>query len=721
MKDKQFDYNTFPNEVDTVEDMANTGTPLKELAGMIRNCGHNFDLLLLFEVIFKKLHPLFSIDCGALILYDKEVSRIEKSYVSVYSAVAGNVCSEIINDPVALSGITTEIAGFGFPVLKSRENWIEETGENHCPHSAPHEYLFHCYIPLEINNETLGTLELHNHYKQLSTEGLSFCCNIADLLAELVFTVDSQPAKPIVEAHPGVSKDYNLLLRLCNTLTAVRSRDELVAVSSEYIGQLFKFSYMEILLSNADDRQGLSSISVFRETKTANQQPLPVSQIAEEHVFLDIKSAVGPKEILVADLEKIGWKPGFCSMLQSLGIATLIVSPLRTANEFTGVIFTGLQEEHFLTSSERLLLQGISAQLSVAFGNMLAFERIKHQLHEISSFRQLMEEEKLCQTEEIEVSSIYDEMIGQSKEMQQIFKLLSNVAGTETTVLVLGETGTGKELIAKAIHNASDRKDNQMIKVNCAAIPPNLIESELFGHEKGSFTGATERRIGKFELANNSTLFLDEIGELSLDLQVKLLRVLQEKEFERVGGKTTLTADVRIVSATNRNLLEEVEAGRFRSDLFYRLNVFPIALPALRNRKEDIPVLARHFLSRFAEKCGKKIDGFSQKALGDMMKYYWPGNIRELEHLIERQVLLTKGPIIKELEIPSEKTITAQGTPISAVKTISENERDHIFAVLQMCNGKISGKDGAAKLLDVPATTLNSKIKRLGLAKKHVF
>ena len=335
----------------------------------------------------------------------------------------------------------------------------------------------------------------------------------------------------------------------------------------------------------------------------------------------------------------------------------------------------------------------------------------------------MMEESELPQYDILERygSFAQSSIVGNGPAMRRVFQLLDRVADSETTVLILGETGTGKELIAKAIHCGSSRREETMVRVNCAAIPVNLVESVLFGHEKGSFTGATERRIGKFELAHKSTLFLDEIGELSLELQVKLLRVLQEKEIERVGGSNTIPVDVRIVSATNRDLEREVEQGRFRRDLYYRLNVFPVSLPPLRHRRDDIPLLAEHFLKRFSQKSNRQISGFSQRAMADMMNYHWPGNVRELEHLIERQVVMSTGPILKEIEIPgSAQLMMVHGAEPAAVKTIAENERDHIFAVLKLCNGKISGKNGAAKLLGVPATTLNSKIKRLGLSKKHM-
>jgi len=316
----------------------------------------------------------------------------------------------------------------------------------------------------------------------------------------------------------------------------------------------------------------------------------------------------------------------------------------------------------------------------------------------------------------------HPEIAGSSPEMQQVFKLMEKIAPADTTVLILGETGTGKELIAKAIHQQSGRRNQPMIKINCAAVPPNLIESELFGHEKGSFTGAMERRIGKFEQAHLGTIFLDEIGELSADMQVKLLRVLQEKEIERIGGQDTVYTDVRIISATNKSLATEVEAGRFRRDLFYRLNVFPVTLPALRARKSDIPVLASYFLNRFNTNAGKQIKGFSRKVIAAMMAYSWPGNVRELEHLVERQVLLTGDSMITDLAIPSEeKGSLARQVTGEQVKTIMENERDHILSVLERCKGRISGPYGAAKLLGIPATTLNSKIKKLGLSKRHSY
>jgi transcriptional regulator with GAF, ATPase, and Fis domain len=310
-------------------------------------------------------------------------------------------------------------------------------------------------------------------------------------------------------------------------------------------------------------------------------------------------------------------------------------------------------------------------------------------------------------------------MVGSGAEMQKIFRLVEQVAPSDSTVLLLGETGTGKELIARAIHDASSRKDQTMIKVNCAALPANLIESELFGHEKGSFTGAIERRIGKFELASNSTLFLDEIGELPLELQVKLLRALQEKEIERIGGRGSIKVNTRIIAATNRNLLTEVQEGRFRADLYYRLDVFPITLPPLRHRMEDIPVLTTHFISRYASSAGKKITTLSHKVLDDLMTYSWPGNVRELEHLVERSVLLTNGDTILKMTLPSSVPHPLP-TPIIDefhIRPLEEVERDYILQAIKKCNGRVSGPHGAAIRLGLPSTTLISKMQKLGIKK----
>lgn len=325
------------------------------------------------------------------------------------------------------------------------------------------------------------------------------------------------------------------------------------------------------------------------------------------------------------------------------------------------------------------------------------------------------------ENKQAESNSKFEGIIGKSECLLMVLDHITQVAPTDTSVLIMGESGTGKEQIADYIHQLSPRKNKPFIKINCAALPASLIESELFGHEKGAFTGAYDKRIGKFEQANGGSIFLDEIGEMPLEMQAKLLRVLQEKEIERIGGRAPIKVDVRIIAATNRNLEKEIGEGRFRLDLYYRLNVFPIILPPLRERKEDIPMLADYFVNRYARKIGKKITDISPKVMQELLNYDFPGNVRELEHLLERSILLTKGTVIKEIYLPSVIQKAANiTTEASYIKTIEENERDHILAVLKKCNGKVWGAGGAAELLGVPPTTLNSKMKKLGIKKEFI-
>jgi DNA-binding NtrC family response regulator len=312
----------------------------------------------------------------------------------------------------------------------------------------------------------------------------------------------------------------------------------------------------------------------------------------------------------------------------------------------------------------------------------------------------------------------FNQMVGKSPKFLETLEQAKMVGPTDTSVLILGESGTGKELIAHSIHKVSARRYKPFIVVNCGTLPANLIESDLFGHEKGSFTGAVTKREGKFELADGGTIFLDEIGELPLELQVKFLRVLQEREIEPIGGKPK-KINVRVLAATNKDLEEEVAAGRFRIDLYYRLNVFPLLMPSLRERKEDIPLLANHFLKKYSTQEGRQVPVLSPEAAEMLMQYSWPGNIRELENTMQRVVVMAKGAVIEATGIPALKSNTnmTNGSK-DGFKTMIENERDHILAVLESCNWKVSGKGGAAEILDINVNTLNSRMKKLGIERK---
>lgn len=395
-------------------------------------------------------------------------------------------------------------------------------------------------------------------------------------------------------------------------------------------------------------------------------------------------------------------------------IQSSIGMPLRTVQNGTFFLSFFSREREPFQADHLQLLERLRPSLTLTVDRLMALDEVRRLTD------QLLQENKYL-VEEVKTGANFDEIIGESPSLQRVFKSIEQVAPTDYTVLILGETGTGKELIARAVHNSSSRRSKALIKVNCAALPPQLIESELFGHEKGSFTGASEKRIGKFELANGGTIFLDEIGELPLELQPKLLRVLQEKEIERIGGKGPLPCDVRIIAATNRNLQIEVAAGRFRADLFYRLNVFPIHLSALRDRKEDIVPLSNYFLKKIAKKLGKKLSGLSEASLEQMLTYHWPGNIRELEHLLERGAIMTTTSVVSLVE-PLEANVQmdqATVAPVEAVKQHEQAERDNIIAALKQANYRIRGEGGAAEILNVKPTTLEAKMARLGIERNR--
>jgi formate hydrogenlyase transcriptional activator len=325
------------------------------------------------------------------------------------------------------------------------------------------------------------------------------------------------------------------------------------------------------------------------------------------------------------------------------------------------------------------------------------------------------EQEKRYLEEELVTTHQFDEIVGESSSLKRVLKQVEDVAATDATVLILGETGTGKELIARAIHKLSPRRDRAFVRLNCSAIPSGLLESELFGHEKGAFTGAIAQKIGRLELAHQGTFFLDEVGDLPLELQPKILRALQEKEFERVGGTRTIPVNVRLVAATNRDLTKMVNAGQFRSDLYYRLRVFPITIPPLRERCDDIPLLVRYFLASHSKRMGRRIETIPTGTMQTLVKWHWPGNVRELENFIERSVILSPGPVLRaplaELEAVEESTGQRDANLEAA-------EREHILRVLRECKGMIGGANGAAERLGLKRTTLNSKLRKLGIKRR---
>jgi formate hydrogenlyase transcriptional activator len=389
------------------------------------------------------------------------------------------------------------------------------------------------------------------------------------------------------------------------------------------------------------------------------------------------------------------------------GIRSALSVPLGAKGKVIGTLNVGSREVGRYEEWDAELLLAIADQIVLAIQNMLAYEQIEQ-------LKSRLEQENLYLQEASQAESSFSEVVGESPAIRKVLASVRIVAGTEATVLVTGETGTGKEVVVRAIHRLSPRKNKILVKVNCAALPSGVIESELFGHEKGAFTGALARRVGRFELADGGTLFLDEVGDLPLELQAKLLRVLQEGEFERLGGSQTLKVNVRMIAATNRDLKTAVEEGRFRADLFYRLNVFPIPIPPLRERMEDVPRLTRHFVMIYAAKMGKSIGSISERVLSKLMASNWPGNVRELQNVLERAVILSR---TNRLELDDALPAPLAGPRTTLTRTLEDIEREHILSVLESVGWRVSGEHGAGKILGLKRTTLEARMSKLGITR----
>ncbi|HZI86368.1 MAG TPA: sigma 54-interacting transcriptional regulator, partial [Pyrinomonadaceae bacterium] len=455
----------------------------------------------------------------------------------------------------------------------------------------------------------------------------------------------------------------------------------------------------------------------FRVGKEYKLEESKISAWVLKHQQVVTRGELEPEQCTASEKELT---PGE-SRLVDEGIQSYCVVPLVAMGTSIGTFTLWSEERNRYTEADAELLREIANQISIAISNMKAYEEIK-------ALKGRLEKENVYLQEEIRTEHNFEEIVGSSPPLLELLRKVDQVAPTDSSVLIYGETGTGKELIARAIHDRSHRKDRPLVKVNCSAISAGLVESELFGHVKGAFTGAFERRIGRFELADGGTIFLDEVGELPLDTQVKLLRVLQEREFEPVGSNRSIHVDVRIICATNRNLQDSIREGTFRSDLYYRLNVFPLEVPPLRERRSDIPQLAMFFLYRYARNLGKKIDGISAPATERLTNYSWPGNVRELQNVIERALILSTGPML-ELESDLSKVsaspiipdLTEGVTDVtryaghSPLKTLQEVERAHILAVLQETRWVIEGSSGAAKTLGMHPNTLRHRMEKLGV------
>jgi formate hydrogenlyase transcriptional activator len=495
-----------------------------------------------------------------------------------------------------------------------------------------------------------------------------------------------------------------VLLDVNNAIVTCLDRDSLFAATATALRRVIPFDRAALVLHDPVK-------DVFKVLGVAGPVPSPpIIPVGTEWPRHNSRSGWildHRKPLLTTDLRDA---PPFAEHgpLLTEGLRSAVSVPMTIKGRIIGTLNVGSRELGRYGQDEASLLTAIAEQVALAIENLLAYEQI-------AALKTRLEEENVYLQEEVRAEAAFGDVVGESPAILGVLANVRKVAKTDSTVLVTGETGTGKELVVRAIHDLSRRKDKLLVKVNCAALPAGVIESELFGHEKGAFTGALTRKVGRFELANGGTLFLDEVGDLPLELQAKLLRVLQDGEFERVGGTQTLKVDVRLIAATNRDLEQAVGEERFRADLFYRLNVFPIVIPPLRKRLQDVPRLARHFAMLYASKMGKPVGALSADVLQRLTDYNWPGNVRELQNVIERAVILSpRGRFV----LGDVATAPAAESPKKQARSLEEVERQHIVAVLEETGWRVSGERGAAGILGLKRTTLEARMKKLGIHRR---
>jgi formate hydrogenlyase transcriptional activator len=576
-----------------------------------------------------------------------------------------------------------------------------------------------CMLPLTTAHRRIGSMfiasERANAY---SDEHVRFLALVADQMA---LAIDDALN---FEASRRAQEQLKLLLDLTNSVVSTLDLRQLLRNISANIRRVMQCDLVGVGLPDAESKDHLRYYAVdFPESRGFIREEIlmAIEGTPPGATFRTGEPFVGT----IADLACLS--PDAPPIAE--GLAAGCILPLASKGRIHGILTLGRRAEQAFGREEVQFLMQVASQLAIAVENAHAYEKI-------AKLKDKLAQEKLYLEDEIRSEMNFEEIIGKSAPLRRILQDAQTVAPTDSTVLIYGETGTGKELIARAIHNLSARNGNAFVKLNCAAIPTGLLESELFGHEKGAFTGAIAQRIGRFELANRGTVFLDEVGEIPLELQPKLLRVLQEREFERLGSTRTLKTDARLIAATNRDLSAMVEQHRFRSDLFYRLNVFPVRIPSLRERPDDIPLLVRHFAEQFARRMNKRIETIPAGTLSALQAYHWPGNIRELQNVIERAVILSPGPV---LHVPLGELRPESSTALAKVidnaepvfgrskltaqsedmrNLLEDTERVHILNALNQTNWIVAGPNGAALRLGMKRSTLQLRMRKLGISRE---
>jgi formate hydrogenlyase transcriptional activator len=570
-----------------------------------------------------------------------------------------------------------------------------------------------CALPLSTAHRRLGSLVIASQkldaYSEDEVEFLGLVANqIALAMDDAINFQASRRAQERLE----------LLLDLTNRLISTLDLRDLLRVIAANLRGVMQSDGVGIQLPDAEDGKLRIYALDFPGGKDLIREGFePAANSTAARVFRTGEPAVDGTRELASD-----------PIANALGVKSVCHLPLTSRNRVLGVLGVGSLRENAFSEDDVAFLIQFARQVAIAVDNAIAYGQI-------STLKDQLAQEKLYLEDEIRTELNFAEIVGKSEALRRVLTLVETVAPTDSTVLIYGETGTGKELIARAVHDLSSRHSNAFVKLNCAAIPTGLLESEMFGHEKGAYTGAIAQRIGRFELAHRGTVFLDEIGEIPLELQPKLLRVLQEREFERLGSTRTLRTDARLIAATNRDLEALVSEQKFRSDLYYRLNVFPVRVPALRERPDDIPLLVRHFVQQFSRRMNRSVDTISSETMTTLVRYHWPGNIRELQNVIERAVILSSGSVLK---VPTDElrlrdSISAKGDrsvlrdagadapPVGDSDkgrlraALNDAERQEIVATLEKTNWKVAGPHGAAALLGMNRSTLQSRMQKLGV------
>src|SRR5580698_8480681 len=554
-------------------------------------------------------------------------------------------------------------------------------------------------IPLATPHRQLGVFGLiRDIVNPFSDEEISFLRLIGHVIA---FALDDGLNLRCARRQ---NERLKLLLNLTSRITStLKIRDLLRAIAANIRQAMHGDFVAVLLLDSASGKSRLFALDFPQSKGFIREDDALIVSGAGKRALETLKPVIveriGPDDLAPEMYEKVIGE----------GLRSICVIPLVSRDRALGCLSLARTTEASFAPEDVEFLAEAAGQIAIAIENAMAY-------HEISELKDKLAQEKLYLEEEIRSEMNFENIIGNSPALKQVLELAEIVAPSDSTVLLLGETGTGKELIARAIHDRSRRKDRTFVKLNCAAIPTGLLESELFGHEKGAFTGAITQKVGRLELADQGTLFLDEVGDISIEIQPKLLRALQEREFERLGSNRTKKVDVRLVAATNRDLEKMMENREFRSDLYYRLNVFPIRIPPLRERPEDIPLLVRYFTQKYGRLMNKRIEAIPAAAMRKLSSWHWPGNIRELENFIERSVILTHGAA---LEAPiAELSNNGRTTPVAGTR--EANERDEMVRILKATNGRVAGPDGAAARMGLKRTTLIARMKKLGVDPRKV-